>query len=170
MTTTQIIQPGNVPAWSNDTPANEIAEVFEQDIWPVVFQKLLFSYANEGARLAELAGLGSSDRAFAFDEDTKTFWRWTGTAWALAAPWVQRGSFAVPGISAGGGVTSAVTFTNPFPGTAYTVVYELNSTRLSAVTSAIPSKAASGFTAGINNFTTGSSSSGTVTWEATYAP
>lgn len=165
---TQTLQPGNVPALSSDDPANQIADVFAEETWPEIWPGLLRSYATAGARDAELAGLGSTDRVFAFVEDTRTFWRWNGSAWALAAPWSQTGTFSVGAIAAsGGGTTQAVTLANPFPSANYDVRFDLNSTRLGATA---VSKSGAGFTAGLNNFTSSATSAGTVRWTATLVP
>ena len=79
---TQSLQPGNVPAWSGDDPSNTIADIFANETWPELWGKFTYTYANTGARDAELAGLGPSDAAFAFTRDTSTLWGWTGTTWA----------------------------------------------------------------------------------------
>lgn len=168
---TQILQPGNVPALSSDDPANQIADVFAEETWPLLWPGLLRSYANTAARDAELAGLGSSDRAFAFVEDSRTFWRWTGSAWALAAPWSQSGTFSVGAIAANStGITQTVTFANPFPSANYDVRYDLAASRLSGGVSTSPARTASGFLAAISNFTSSATPAVTVRWTATLVP
>lgn len=164
---TQDLQPGSVPAWAGDTPSSEIDDVWADEMWPAIWPKLVYTFDSVAARDAEISGLGPLDVAYAFVKDSKTFWRWNGSAWALAAPWVQRGSVAVGAVAAGGGTTIPVTFANDFGTAAYTAVFELNSTRLSAIPTA---KSGTGFTLGVNNFTSGGSSAGTIVWAATLAP
>lgn len=78
---TQELQPGNVPAWSTDDPANQIADIFANETWPELWPGLVRSYANTAARNAELSGLSTTDRVFAYVEADGALTRWTGTAW-----------------------------------------------------------------------------------------
>lgn len=77
----QDLQPGNVPAWDSDTPANQIADLFASETWPALSQMVVLSFPDAVARNAELAGLGTSTRAFAYVEDVGALTAWNGTSW-----------------------------------------------------------------------------------------
>lgn len=141
---------------------------WSEEFWPALWPRLVLSYPNVGARDAELAGLGSTDRAFAFVEDTKTLWRWTGTAWGLAAPWSQKGTAAL----AGDGTnprSQVVTFPQPFTATpTVTLQITTSASSTATVTQAVAgSVTTTGFTIFVlrNNTT-----SVGVDWIATQAP
>jgi hypothetical protein len=83
---TQLLQPGNVPAWDGDDPAADIASIFSEQTWPVLWKRLDYSYSTTIARDAELPGLGPTDRVLAWvDADGGYLTRWNGTAW-VAVP------------------------------------------------------------------------------------
>ena len=83
---TDFLPPGNTPAWADADPANQIAQIWAQDMWPVLWPRMLPAYDNAAARDADLTGLGPSDVAFAFLKDKKVATYWTGSAWKLLAP------------------------------------------------------------------------------------
>ena len=110
---TDLVPPGNMPLPSPDEAGAAESAYWQGVLWPALWPKLVLSYPTSLARDAELPGLGPSERAFCFVEDTKTFWRWSGTAWALAAPWVQSGTASLAG-DATNPRSAAVTFPKPF--------------------------------------------------------
>lgn len=80
-----ILPPGNTPAWADSTPANEIAQLWANEMWPALWQRMRHPYADTAARDADLAGLGPTDTAYAYTLDTDTHWSWNGTTWVAAA-------------------------------------------------------------------------------------
>lgn len=116
------LPPGNAPAPEvGDDPRVFPSEFWEQEWWPWLWPKVVLPYADAAARNADLAGLGPSERAVAFLEDSKTLWRWDGTAWALAAPWTQQGVASLPG-NATDSRNVAVTFPVAFTAAPYVLV------------------------------------------------
>lgn len=53
---------------------------------------------------------------FAFVQNTKTLWRWSGSTWALAAPWIQSGSsgFTTNTTSSTAARTAQISFPSAF--------------------------------------------------------
>lgn len=93
---TDILPPGNTPAWADADPANQIAQIWAGNMWPALWPKMVFTYANTAARDADLVGLGPSDAAYAYLSDKAWLTRWTGTAWRPVHPvWgSQAGTFS----------------------------------------------------------------------------
>lgn len=124
---TQLLQPGDVPAWSGDTPADQIDNVFAEETWPVLSQMVFYSYANSIARDAGLAGLSPTQVALAYLKDEKRWTYWNGTAfvylsatsaskagkrlhWGVATVTTDASGFAV--ITHGAGFTPTVVMCN----------------------------------------------------------
>jgi len=166
-----LLPPGNQPAPSAGDDPRSFPDFFASDMWPALWPRLVFSYANSGARDADLAGLGPTDRAFAFLEDSKTLWRWTGTAWALAAPWVQTGSTGFsPGnsaVAAGGTVDVTITFPVPFIDAGY-IPSVMTSFQGGRLTPAVVARSAASMQIRFfNNSTSAATTGATIYWTAT---
>ena len=109
------LPPLNTPAPAGGEDPGDFPAFWESDIWPSLWSKMVLPYPTAAARTAELAGLGPSSKAMTFLEDSKTLWRWTGTAWALAAPWVQTGTATFSANANSDSVTRTATITFPTP-------------------------------------------------------
>jgi hypothetical protein len=92
---TDILPPGNTPAWADSDPAADIAQIWQGDMWPALWPRLLPSYANAAARDADLVGLGALDVAFAWLKDKAAITYWTGSAWANVTRATQRGTDSI---------------------------------------------------------------------------
>jgi hypothetical protein len=78
---TDFLPPGNTPAWADSDAANQIAQIWQGEMWPELWPKMVFTYANAAARDADLAGLGPADVAFAWLVDVAELTVWKGSAW-----------------------------------------------------------------------------------------
>lgn len=172
MTFSDALQPGSVP-WPlpSDNP-QDFPTDFASETWPGVWPKLVHSYADTAERDVELAGLSTTDRAFAFVEDSKTLWRWTGSAWALASPWVQGGTVTFGAVPAGAGISDiTVNFPSTFPSAGGYIPDLRTSFQAARVSVSIVARSAGSMQLRLENFTdTASSAGATLYWSATYLP
>lgn len=163
-----LLPPGNFPAPDAGDDPRQFPDFFASDMWPAMYPRLVFSYATPAARDADLTGLGPTDRAFVFVESQKALWRWNGSAWSLAAPWVQKGtlSLATDGTNQ---ATAAVTFATAFTSAPYIKIQSQTGASTAATTwnTWATSVTTTGFTANaVRNNTT----SMTLQWEAVLLP
>lgn len=147
----------------------EFPTEFAAESWPVMWQRLVMPFTNSAARDAAVSGLGTTDRAFAYLEDSKTLWRWTGSAWALATPWTQSGSQTVAAVADGANLDVTFTFPVAFTATGYTPYFipSANQVRLEP---ALLSRSTGSMSIRFYNFSGATSVSGTVNWSATLNP
>lgn len=82
---TDILPPGDAPAWADSDAASTIAQTWQQDMWPSLWPRMVHEYATAGARDADLAGLAPTDVAFAWIAATKQVTAWDGTGWVPIA-------------------------------------------------------------------------------------
>ncbi len=79
-----LLPPGPTPAWHEDDPASQIAQIWEQDMWPALWPGITHRYASTGERDADLGGLGPLDAGvMSFTWGTPTLWVWTGATWSV---------------------------------------------------------------------------------------
>ncbi len=78
---TDILPPGDAPAWADGDAASTIAQTWQQDMWPALWPRMVHAYADVAARDADLAGLAPTDVAFAWIAATKQLTTWAGSAW-----------------------------------------------------------------------------------------
>lgn len=166
------LAPGDMPAPHIDDKIKDFPAFFAAQMWSHLWPQLLGSYANAADRDAELAGLGPSDRVFAFVEDSRTLWRWTGATWALAAPWEQSGTIGLGSVAAGGSLSGdlSIAFPLEFPSATWVPSLEV-SFQAAPCRLTIVSRAKTGMQVRVNNYTSSASASGaTVYWSATLTP
>lgn len=114
-----LLPPGNAPAPEVGDDPGLFPDFWQDDLYPWLSARVVLPYPNATARAADLAGLGPSSKAVTFLEDSRTLWRWTGTTWGLAAPWVQSGTatFTTNATSDSATRTATVTFPVAFTST-----------------------------------------------------
>lgn len=88
----------------NDLP-NTWAALLE-----VLGKRVIITFNNQTERDTTFAGLGPNDVAYAYLEDTKTLWRWNGSAWASVVAWVQTGTTGLGSVAANATVDVTISF------------------------------------------------------------
>lgn len=76
-----LLPPGNQPAPNAGDDPRQFPDFFASDMWPAMWPREIFTYANAAARDAELGGLGPSDSAFVWLLDSHELFAWTGSGW-----------------------------------------------------------------------------------------
>ena len=82
-----LLPPGNMPAPNADgDDVKDFPDFFASNMWPSLWPRIIHRYATTAARDADLAGLGSADRAFAYVDAIDAMTKWNGTAWRRTSP------------------------------------------------------------------------------------
>lgn len=161
---TQLLQPGDVPAWSGDDPPASIDDIFAEETWPAIWPRLVYHFATTAERDAGLAGLGPTDTAAAYVKDINVFFVWGGTAFRPVGGRRANGSVAVASLAQDVSATIAVTFPVGLFTAAPRVMLTSGHSRLTVAYSAITT---SGFTITAVNYSSGGmAASSTIAWSA----
>lgn len=114
-----VLPPGNFHLPSSEDQAHDIALILQNETWPDLWPQIIHRYATEAARNADLAGVGSSNRAYAEVDALGCLTRWNGTAWVrMSQGLLAVASGAIDFMFAGG---YSVTHTATFPSGRFTV-------------------------------------------------
>ena len=79
-----LVPPMNTPLPASDDLAHDIADILQGETWPSVWPRTISRYPTTAARDADLAGLGTTDRAYAWVDALACITTWTGSVWRPA--------------------------------------------------------------------------------------
>jgi hypothetical protein len=166
VTFSDALQPGSVP-WPLPTDnRQDFPTDFGSETWPELWPKLVFSFPSAAERGVTLAGLGSTDRAWAFLEDSKLLTRWDGSSWLLATPWVQRGTQSMGVVAANGTLDVTINFPVSFGSTDYNPTV-MTSFQAGACTPTVVTRSVDKVQLRFFNNTGSATTAATVYWTAT---
>ena len=85
-----LLPPGDTPWPAPTDQARDLADILQNETWASLWPRLIHHYVTTAARDADLAGLGSTNRAFAFVDALGCVTTWNGSAWTGYAPTSRR--------------------------------------------------------------------------------